>query len=441
MGTADQKDFRKYEREARELHAVLRRQARRPFVVEITGTPKAGKTTLITMLDTFLQACGWRVRVMKERAEDCPLPMKGHFFFNTWTTSTMLAELLNAVDQEDDLVILDRGLFDALVWLELQRRNSQVSETERAAFETFITLERWRNLIDSVALLQVTPKLAMARENPGGVAPRVGSIMNQDWLGRFNTALRAVKARHKNDFLFEEIQNSDNQERGVQRLLAHVLAGARNWSDPTIAVITRQDAQKLVPGRVRRWTPATWRELKKFISFRCRSEVEDDERWVQPLVCGAQTYASKVFLAIRRRPRDGVARARENTARVWTGCHVKQPSDGNLSMQHFKNELSTRLKSDLHLAELDIKPKPLGLVWSGDGDERTHLGVIFEVPVSKNVADFLDERQFKTNGRGYLVKNSFVEPARLLRDEPANRDYTLEEWSRWILNEKWLTKR
>jgi len=169
-----QQDFRKFEDESRTVQALLERQARRPFVLEITGTPKAGKTTLIKQLAGVLEACGWRVRVLKERAEDCPIPMKGHFFFNTWTTTTMLAGLLDAVDREGDLVILDRGIFDALIWLELQRCNRQVTEQEHAACETFITVERWRSLVDSVALLQVTPKLAMARENPGGVAPTWG---------------------------------------------------------------------------------------------------------------------------------------------------------------------------------------------------------------------------------------------------------------------------
>ena len=40
---------------AANVASILKRQARRPFVFEVTGTPKAGKTTLITMVDTFLR--------------------------------------------------------------------------------------------------------------------------------------------------------------------------------------------------------------------------------------------------------------------------------------------------------------------------------------------------------------------------------------------------
>lgn len=50
------------QKKATSVAKLLRRQARRPFVLEITGTPKAGKTALISLVDTFLRDAGWRVR-------------------------------------------------------------------------------------------------------------------------------------------------------------------------------------------------------------------------------------------------------------------------------------------------------------------------------------------------------------------------------------------
>lgn len=79
--------------------------------------------------------------------------MKGHFFFNTWTTGTMLAGLLDAVDRDYDLIILDRGLFDALIWLEMQREQGQVSKHEAKAFQDFVLLGRWRKLTDATLVI------------------------------------------------------------------------------------------------------------------------------------------------------------------------------------------------------------------------------------------------------------------------------------------------
>src|ERR1043165_7719424 len=98
--------------EASALLTILRTQARRAFVIELTGTPKAGKSTSVTTLQTFFKDAGYQVHLLKERAADCPLPMKGHFFFNAWTTATMLAEVLETQETNTDLLILDRGFFD-----------------------------------------------------------------------------------------------------------------------------------------------------------------------------------------------------------------------------------------------------------------------------------------------------------------------------------------
>lgn len=158
---ADDEKYAELARRGRRLRTLLVDQARRPYVLEITGTPKAGKTSTIQMIESFFKSCGWGVYVLRERASDCPIPMKGHFFFNTWTTATMLAQVLEVVDQAFDLVILDRGFFDALIWLELQLSRGQVIRDEAEAFTKFVLLERWRDLVDLTAVMTVTPETAV----------------------------------------------------------------------------------------------------------------------------------------------------------------------------------------------------------------------------------------------------------------------------------------
>jgi pantothenate kinase len=68
--------------------------AHRAFVIEFAGTPKSGKSTSVEAIRHFFARNGFRVHVLAERAAVCPIPMKGHLFFNTWCASSMLAELL-----------------------------------------------------------------------------------------------------------------------------------------------------------------------------------------------------------------------------------------------------------------------------------------------------------------------------------------------------------
>jgi hypothetical protein len=422
--------------EAAALAKLLRRQARRPFVLEITGTPKAGKTTLISLVDGFLRDAGWRVHVLTERAGACPLPMKGHFLFNTWTTGTMLAALIDAVDRDDDIIILDRGVFDALIWLEIQRRQGQVSASEARIFQDFVMIERWRGLTDATCTIDVDAAVSMKRENERRLLPRTGSVMNPKALPQFNTALAALKKRHAKDFNFVELSNAGTAKDGAFKLIGRILQLTRDWADPEIAVVSRENATKLVPTSVRVWTSQLWRELSRHIQFRKRSSVENDEAWVQVLACGAQVFDEEVFLSIRRRQRAQLPSERDNSARVWQGCHVHRTRQ--LDVPALTRQLLARLRADLHLGELVSKPRPLGVVWTPSQSEPGHLGVFFKVPIEERVAKFLDEKEFRTNGRGYRRESSFVAPHELSPGNLLSKGYTVEQWSLEVLKAKWL---
>src|SRR5215204_7495616 len=119
----------KLERRVDALRTALR-FAHRAFVIEFAGTPKSGKSTSVEAVRHFFSRHGFRVHVLTERAALCPIPMKGHLFFNTWCATTMLAELLANVEAQTDILIIDRGLFDALVWLLMQAQRGEVTRDE-----------------------------------------------------------------------------------------------------------------------------------------------------------------------------------------------------------------------------------------------------------------------------------------------------------------------
>ncbi len=104
------------ERRAEEVRAHLR-FASRPFVIEFAGSPKAGKTTSVEAIRHFFTRHGFRVHLLAERAAFSPIPMKGHLFFNTWCVCTMLAELLDNLETDADIIIVDRALKTNSYWI------------------------------------------------------------------------------------------------------------------------------------------------------------------------------------------------------------------------------------------------------------------------------------------------------------------------------------
>src|SRR5437879_3691004 len=78
------------EKAAGGLHASFRPA----LVVEFAGLPKAGKTSTLGQVYSFLRRCGFRCEIVVERASVCPVRDKKHFNFNIWTACTSIAQLL-----------------------------------------------------------------------------------------------------------------------------------------------------------------------------------------------------------------------------------------------------------------------------------------------------------------------------------------------------------
>jgi predicted NUDIX family phosphoesterase len=419
------------QREAQQLLPIVRHQARRAYVVEIAGTPKAGKSTTIAMLQSFLRTFGWRVEVLRETAAKCPLPMKGHFFFNTWTTATMLAGLLETVDRALDLIIVDRGLFDAIVWLELQRRRGQVSTEEATAFSDFVLLDRWRQLVDASFVMEVSPRVAMDREQHDRLVSRTGTIMNEDALTQFNATLTECRASLSSAFSFHYIDGDSKDRKEIAlALLRELLARVRDRVDPDVAGAPRVLMEKITAGnKSMPWT--RWEVLKSHITTRRRSDAEADPRWVQFMACGVLRFDDGVFVFDRT---DVTKISRYGKSAIWRSLHVEAETEEHVRDAAWIGEsLRRRLAETLYVQVGFGEPRPLGLVWDPE-TEPQHAAIVFSVSVeSRSVAESLAEKEFKTSGRRNPMSSRFVS-LRQISAETAE----LESWSRTILEEQWV---
>lgn len=94
---------------------------RKPFIVEFTGTPEAGKTTVIDILYKQLLEMGYKVKKYPESAENSP-----NFFpkdcleEKLWINFDTAKHILEAPFLSDyDIIIFDRGALDRKFWLYL----------------------------------------------------------------------------------------------------------------------------------------------------------------------------------------------------------------------------------------------------------------------------------------------------------------------------------
>lgn len=151
----------------------------RPFFLEITGSPSAGKTTTITEFDKFFRRMGFRVLRPQEGAEvirhigrDTPL-------YNIRTGLYALQMLIDlSVGHQYDLVIFDRGIFDVYCWAMFWREKEKLTEEEKDLIQRFFLSRFWIDRIDIAYFMICDVETAMARELRIALSQKLGETTN-----------------------------------------------------------------------------------------------------------------------------------------------------------------------------------------------------------------------------------------------------------------------
>jgi predicted NUDIX family phosphoesterase len=418
------------------------RTARKPVVIEFAGVPKAGKTTTLGQVHAFLKRCGFRVEVVVEHASICPIRDKKHANFNVWTACTTLSQILEKTQipsrpGDPDVLILDRGLFDAVNWFAVMERLARIRKAERELIEKFLLLDDWRKRISGVILMTASPTDSMDRER--GYLPvddATGSIMNEDVLRTMLETTRETAARlgGRNQFRVFEVDTSQGVSAGPQTTAEQV-------ADLVLQLIEEQLEEEILflPAdtvaplfKTGTWIDKTAAEqlVELFTTkgvFRGRETVESDSGLVQalPVVVVRNRRGDLLRLKRREQRKDNPLHGK---IVIWAGGHVRREDGANgPSIGHGAvRELQEELRLSVEPGELEM----LGAVWirGRDGDRtRRHVAIVHEwrartddVAVALSATEFFERR-------GTSLSGSFVSPHRLATDVDDGR--ICEPWS------------
>lgn len=154
---------------------------RKPFMVEFTGTPEAGKTTSITNIANALRSKGKRVMVLKESAEKLPSEIpKGTWYANLWMHYQTQSGLLKAKFADCDIVLVDRGLVDSNFYGKKFLWEGACTQEEYEKFRMQFMEELFP---DFLIMLMVPPKIAIQRR--GGE----GHLVTEEYIEKYNQML------------------------------------------------------------------------------------------------------------------------------------------------------------------------------------------------------------------------------------------------------------
>jgi predicted NUDIX family phosphoesterase len=418
---------------AEALKALLeQRPAKRPLIIEFSGSPKAGKTRAISGVELFLKRNGIKVEVYTERASISPIKSKGHLNFNVWVSCASLQGMLEALYKDIDVFILDRGIFDALVWNEWLHMTGKVTASEARQVEQFFEMKRWVDLIDLVFVVRCDPKVSIEREYADQLTSKRGTIMAENTLQQFLQAIdRTVQ---NNGSKFKKIVPIDTTNMKTRESVAKVadeaLRALNGFLDESICVIPVVAASHLPESgfigdeRIVNGFVEAVQTQKQFLP---RSQAEQNATYLQPIPCAMLRYGDKVLVLRRKK----AGHPLHYTYALWAGGHVAQTDDGE---EILINSLNRELTEEVFIKEaFDLNPVPLGLIRTNeDARASRHIGVLYEIKLtSADVALALNQKEFRET-RGSSMSGRLIDLPQL-----AEIYSEMGDWSKFIVDRFW----
>jgi len=199
---------KKLEAQAQQLLAYLKSDIRydqshlpRPFFIEFTGTPSAGKTTTIVELDKFLRRQGFRVYHPQEGTEVIRHISRSTPLYNIRTGIYALSLLVDLMQgNQYDVVIFDRCVFDAYCWMTYWKEKGKLTEEEKAVLQSFFLSQFWMESIDAAYFMTCTPYAAGERELKIAVSEILGETTSAasvtTLIARYRNAYALIKPQY-----------------------------------------------------------------------------------------------------------------------------------------------------------------------------------------------------------------------------------------------------
>ncbi len=186
----------------------------KPFVIEFAGTPNVGKDTQIEILSDYLQDYrGLRVSIIGEVYRDSKI-IKDHIARLHWVLAKVIQNLSELKDSSADVIIVNRGLFDVLVFFNYYYRRGYMKKKEFRVISSLITSGTLCDIEDLIIVMQTNAEVAIHREKvfPGNTIFNLSmtldgwnpdptpTITHQDGLVLLNKCYDEIIARFGNSF-------------------------------------------------------------------------------------------------------------------------------------------------------------------------------------------------------------------------------------------------
>lgn len=415
---------------------------RRPIVIEFCGSPKAGKTSSINSLNIFLKRNGFKTAVLTERASVCPISDKESPVFNSWTCSATINEINEKLDIANaspnpennlDIIICDRGIFDALCWFRWLKNRNKMDDTEYSVLTQFALLNRWQKNIDLIYVFITTPEESIRREYANLLTDKRGSIMKEDILFQYKEAVHQTLSEYEKVFRATYIIDTTEQEQN-----------SVGYEVTEKTLITLRDMLMEKIGYVNGSNLILHEGLNQFssikdgldkIQYDLRDKVENDSSLIQPIAIAVITSndQKKVFCVKKTSKSTDKSSPESGQTLLYVGGHMRREDcSSNCSgfLDVLRNTLVRELFEELGISvAIDKNQMPFVIYTPNNAKSRKHLAIGWKLSMDEDTKFRLDSYEL-IQKKGKTKSGSFV----ALKDI-TSPEMSFESWSKTILLE------
>jgi thymidylate kinase len=173
----------------------------RPFVIELTGPPKSGKSTTKEKLQQLFRRNGFLVEAPEEGAEAITWAKRLDPEYNLQTGEYALSSTrelaYGSKHKSFHVVILDRAIYDVVIRMEYNRMRKKISAAQQKAIENYFLLDVNRAMFDCHVILVADANISLAREKAHALSKKDGETMNAGAIAEILDAHRRVWDRLK----------------------------------------------------------------------------------------------------------------------------------------------------------------------------------------------------------------------------------------------------
>lgn len=211
---------------------------KKPYVIEFTGTPRTGKTSLINNLKDFFKKKGFRVCIIEEfttslkyKTQIYPtLKNKSKNVVNTEIPKYVLKDLDDAINSKYDIIIVDRSLFDRLIWVDRLFLKKSMSDEEYNEYKsTYIPLIKEK--INIIVSLYTDSLTCLKRDYHANLSLENRTFLNEDNVNEYNKSLLNMeKLSIKENINFKMFDTTNKNQREISfEFIDSILSDMRKY--------------------------------------------------------------------------------------------------------------------------------------------------------------------------------------------------------------------